>query len=324
VPLAAGHYESFYLKASSPAQPLGIWIRYTVHKRPGERAKGSLWFTLFDHGAGGPLASKVTLPAEDLAAGGGDYIRLRDSRFGEGVVEGAAPSRELRAQWSLRFASDEPPLRHLPREWMYRAPLPRTKLLSPWPAARFDGTVEANGRRIELDGWPGMVGHNWGAQHAERWIWLHGSSFEERGPGTWIDAGFGRVRLGPWTTPWIANGALTLEGERHPLGGIGRTRATRVSERRDGCEVTLPGPALTLRAVVRTERSDFVGWVYADPDGSEHQVVNCSIASMSVEVRRSNAPAAPPIELRTEWGAAYELGMRERDHGVPIQPFPDG
>jgi hypothetical protein len=23
-------------------------------------------------------------------------------------------------------------------------------------------------------------------------------------------------------------------------------------------------------------------------------------------------------------GAAYELGMREHDHGVPIQPFADG
>jgi hypothetical protein len=25
-----------------------------------------------------------------------------------------------------------------------------------------------------------------------------------------------------------------------------------------------------------------------------------------------------------EGAAAYELGMRERDHGIPIQPFPDG
>ena len=32
----------------------------------------------------------------------------------------------------------------------------------------------------------------------------------------------------------------------------------------------------------------------------------------------------PPIELHTDHGASYELGMRETDHGVPIQPFPDG
>jgi hypothetical protein len=32
----------------------------------------------------------------------------------------------------------------------------------------------------------------------------------------------------------------------------------------------------------------------------------------------------PPLTLKLAGGAAYELGMRERDHGVAIQPFPDG
>ena len=29
-------------------------------------------------------------------------------------------------------------------------------------------------------------------------------------------------------------------------------------------------------------------------------------------------------ELTVAGGAAYELGMRERDHGIEIQPYPDG
>ena len=29
-------------------------------------------------------------------------------------------------------------------------------------------------------------------------------------------------------------------------------------------------------------------------------------------------------ELDVPGGAAYELGMRERDHGMAIQPHPDG
>ena len=52
VPHGKGHYESFYLKACHPSEPLGIWIRYTVHKHSNKEPKGSLWFTLFD-GAGG-------------------------------------------------------------------------------------------------------------------------------------------------------------------------------------------------------------------------------------------------------------------------------
>ena len=43
-----------------------------------------------------------------------------------------------------------------------------------------------------------MIGHNWGAEHAERWIWLHGV-FEQ---GAWLDKALGRVKVGPVLTPW--------------------------------------------------------------------------------------------------------------------------
>jgi len=49
---ARGHYESFYLRASHPTDPLGVWIRHTIHKPPGGPPSGSVWFTLFE--AGGP------------------------------------------------------------------------------------------------------------------------------------------------------------------------------------------------------------------------------------------------------------------------------
>ena len=97
---------------------------------------------------------------------------------------------------------------------MYRAPVPKTKLLSPYPDARFDGVVRAGEREVELDGWRGMVGHNWGTQHAERWIWLHGAGFEGA-DDVWLDAAIGRIKLGLVTTPWIANGTL-YAGRRAP------------------------------------------------------------------------------------------------------------
>lgn len=307
----AGHYESFYLKASHPDEPLGVWIRYTVHKRPGHDPTGSVWFTLFGPE---PVAAKQTFPSPDT---GEDFIRIGgQASMGDGVAQGAVHSDAVDARWSLGFDTAEEPLRHLPREWMYRARLPRTKLLTPYPGAVFEGELTAGGRRIELDGWPGMIGHNWGAQHAERWIWLHGTSFEGRGPDTWIDAAIGRIKIGPWTTPWIANGVLSLDGTRHRLGGIERTRSTSVNERPDGAAMTLPAKDLRVGVEVGAPRERFVGWVYADPDGSEHNTVNCSVASLTLDVGGTR--------LTTGHGAAYELGMRETDHGVPLQPFPDG
>ena len=315
---AAGHYESFYLKASHPERPVSLWIRYTVHKRPSVPATGSLWFTLFERGAGGPRAVKETLGGP--GSGPDHYIAIGDSRFEPGRVVGRASGEGRKASWELTFTGPGEPFLHLPRDFMYRARLPKTKLLSPYPDARFSGHAEIDGHAVELDGWRGMVGHNWGAQHAERWIWMHGADFAEDADA-WFDGALGRIKLGPVTTPWIGNGVLFLDGERHRLGGIERTRATKVDEQPDRCRFELPGGGISVVGEVGAPREDCVGWVYADPDGSEHNTVNCSAADMTLTVER---PGHDARVLRAEAAAAYELGMRETDHGVPLQPFGDG
>jgi hypothetical protein len=316
---SAGHYESFYLKASHPSERLGVWIRYTVHKRPGEGPKGSLWCTLFDRSReDSPWAVKHT--TTDVGALESEYIHVGDSVFAPGAVTGQAEGEGRSASWQLSFDAEEEALRHLPRPWMYRAPIPRTKLLSPHPGARFSGRVEVDGQAVELDGWRGMVGHNWGAEHAERWIWMHGAGFAQD-EEAWLDAGLGRIRIGRYLTPWIANGMLSIGGQRLRLGGPARIRSTDVSEAPTRCDFTLPGSDLTVQGTLEAPRDDFVGWVYADPDGSEHNTVNCSVADMRLAVSR---PGRGSIQLDCEGGAAYELGMRETDHGIAIQPFADG
>jgi hypothetical protein len=317
---SAGHYESFYLRASHPSEPLGVWIRHTIHKRPGGDPTGSVWFTLFE--AGGPSASKVTVGPEAVGVPDGGYIRVGDSTITPGRAAGAAPSDQLEPTWDLSFEAGAPAFRHLPRGWMYRAPVPRTKTLSPHPSTRFSGRVEVGGRTIELDGWRGMVGHNWGAEHAERWIWTNGMGFDEY-EDAYLDAAIGRIKVGRYTTPWIGNGVLFLDGEEHRLGGIERTRATVVRDTPQGAQLVLPGKGVKVSGRVGAEHSRFVGWEYADPDPSSgaHNTVNCSIASMTLTVEREGRPA---VELHSEYGATYELGMRETDHGVPLQPFGDG
>ena len=303
-------YESWYLKASHPTEPLGVWIRYTTHEKQDGPERGSLWFTLF--GDGPPQAAKVTPGPEALSRGNGAFIRIGDSEFADGRVQGSA----LDASWELTFEHPEPELRHLPRGWMYKGPIPRTKLTSPFPAARFSGRVAFGDRAVELDAWPGMVGHNWGAEHAERWIWLHGSNFDGHGENTWLDAAIGRIKVGPWTTPWIANGVMSLDGKRIPVGGIGKARTTTIGEHPDRAVFTLPWGEASIRGEVGAPRERFVCWIYADPDGSEHNTVNCSIAELTLDLGGQT--------LHTQHGAAYELGMRETNHGMPIQPFPDG
>jgi hypothetical protein len=333
-------YESHYLRAVDLARPRGAWIRHTSHQRPGEAPTGALWCTVWDAEAGPPYAVKQSLPNPSPPAfdpggaapgrsegragrSGGSPGRSagRPGRSGGRPIRfvGRAEAEGRSAAWDLEPASAEAGLRHLPRAWMYRAPLPRTKPESPMPDAVFTGSIEAGGRRIEVAGWRGMVGHNWGSEHAERWVWLHAVGFAEA-PGAWLDVTLGRVRVAGRTTPWVANGAVALDGSRLRVGGLGRIRSTRVDARPGALEAVIGGASATIRVSVAAPLEQTVAFAYADPRGGEHHALNCSIAQVRLRVER---PGRPPVELATAFGGAYELGLPETDHGVPLQPFPD-
>jgi hypothetical protein len=316
----AGHYESFYVKACRPDGGQGIWIRHTVHKRPGEDPTGSIWFTLFDREAGAPRAAKLTVPASGLSSPAGSWIRVAEAEIGPGEARGSIEAGGLTASWSLRFDGDRDPCHYLPADWLYQAPLPRTKFVAPFPAAVFDGSLEVDGAPLEIAGWPGMIGHNWGTEHAERWIWLEGTGFAGS-PDSWFDAGAARVKLGRRVSPWVPSGFLSLNGVRHRLGGLGAIRLARIEETPTGCSFLLPGKDIVVRGRVEAPAKDFVGWIYADPKGGEHHTVNCSVADLELTVEQ---PGRPARHLALPGGAAYELGMRETDHGIQIQAFPDG
>ncbi len=316
----AGHYESFYIKACRPGGGQGVWIRHTVHKRPGAEPTASIWFVLFDRDAEGPRATKLTVPAAELSAPVGLWIRVDKAEIGPGRASGSIETEALSASWDLTFSGDAEPCKYLPADWLYEAPLPRTKFVAPFPNASFNGRLVVGGESIELSGWPGMIGHNWGTEHAERWVWLEGTGFAGDS-GTYFDAGAARVKAGPWTTPWLPSGMLVLDGEQHRLGGFGQIRNASIEPQPTACEFTLPGKDIVVHGRVSAPQKDFVGWVYADPKGPEHNTVNCSVSDLELTVER---PAEPPRQLTLSGGAAYEFGMRETDHGIPIQPYPDG
>ena len=132
-----------------------------------------------------------------------------------------------------------------------------------------------------------MVGHNWGAEHAERWIWIQANEF--RGGEGCFDAALGRIKVGPLTTPWVGNAMLELDGERHRLGGFDRIRSTRVDDEPTACEFELAGKGIKVRGEVSSEPRNFVAWVYADPVGPEHNTLNCSISDLELTVERNGA-----------------------------------
>src|SRR5215207_119559 len=321
VPQKKGHYESFYLKLCPPGGGKGAWIRHTVHKRPGEALTGALWFVLFDSEAAGPRATKRQFSADEVDALGGSYIRIADASLTDGRAIGQVATEALEAKWDLSFSDEHQPFHHLPREFLYRTALPKTKFLSPYPDAVFNGTLEVAGERIEVDDWRGMIGHNWGAEHAERWVWVQGSGFEGRSPEDYFDMAVGRIKVAGRTTPWVGNAMLMLDGRARRLGGFGHVPSTEVRELPTGASFELKGKGTKVAGTVSAPAKDFVAWIYADPVDPEHNTLNCSISDLELHVERDGRPAET---LKIQGAAAYEFGTRDTDHGIPVQPYPDG
>jgi hypothetical protein len=306
-----GHYESYFLRACDPAGGRGIWLRYTVlitgspgSGRGGAPPRGELWCTWFDRQAGPPRHARVE--AGVPRSPGEPWISMRDSTFGRSAAVGALSAPGLSARWSLRYRAADRPLLHLPARWMYRARTPKTKLAAPCPVATFDGEFDVDGRRIVVDGWPGMVGHNWGERHAESWVWVHGLGLGDDG---WLDLAIARLRLGGITTPWIANGVLSLGGRRRRLGGPGRPVA--LSAAGDRCVLRVRGRRTVLTAAVSAPPEAFVAWSYPSPDGVPAGVRNCSVADLAVTVR---GPGRGTREFAVAGTAAYEIGRRGELH----------
>ena len=116
-----------------------------------------------------------------------------------------------------------------------------------------------------------MIGHNWGAEHAERWVWIQGSGFEGHSPEDYFDMAVGRIKVAGRTTPWVGNAMLMLDGRSHRLGGFGHVPSTEVSERPTGADFELKGKGAKVTGNVSAAAKDFVAWIYADPVGPRAQ-----------------------------------------------------
>lgn len=311
-------YESFYLRCFDLRTPRGAWIRYTVTKPPGAEPTGQLWFTFFDRVAGVAVASKQTHAALTAGTDGQKLIGIGDGEVSLQGATGQAVSERCQAQWNLTFDGTQGRLAHLPYGWMYRAAYPKTKLETLRPAATFNGKLAIDDREVTVDEWVGMVGHNWGAEHADQWVWLHVAGFETS-PDTWLDLALARVRLGRAQTPWLAAGCIAIDGVRYRLGGLQSLGSTQAQPTSQGCEFAVASRSISVSGTIDAVPQCTVGWLYRDPGGDPRNVANCSIAAATLTLR---APGKNAQELSSDHGAAYEFGTRDQ-LDIELEPFAD-
>lgn len=299
-------YESWFLSARDPGPARALWIRHTRHRPRQGPESAALWCTLADRSQGCPpvVVKQVfsTFPAG--AAAGTRQFR------------GNAAMGARTAYWDLTISSPQPPLQPLRPAVLRRAPLPRTKLEASVPDGWVTGTLCVDGRTVDVSGWRGTVGRNWGSEHADSWMWLHADFGTV--PGGWLELVLARIRIGRARLPWTAMGALSLAGERVPLGGLGRR--PRVDGRPGRLTADIPSPGTRLQITVTTGDDDAVAVSYADPSGGARAVRHAALASVELNLRR---PGGREAVLSSSRGA-YEYGTSQSTGEITPEPLPEG
>jgi len=310
-----GHVESHFLKATSPDGKRAIWVKHTILSPSGapERATAQLWGIAFDRRGERPRAigAKRVVPVAEA--------HFTATPFSSEVAGGRLESTLARGEvdlvrWDLRWTPHAAPFHLYPFERMYAGRFPKQKQLSPTPDATFGGWVEVGGERWDIDGWPGMQGHNWGLGNTDVYVWAQCNAWTDAPPGTWYEGATGRIRVGPVMTPWLSVMSLHANGElyRFDRPRALLSRAVEVAFYR--WRFTAAQGPFTLEGEIHAERQDLAGLVYDNPAGPATFCLNSKLASGTLVLRRGGRTL---VELASD-RFALELGTKDPSHGVPM------
>ncbi|MCC6526787.1 MAG: hypothetical protein IT373_29330 [Polyangiaceae bacterium] len=319
-----GHLESYFIKAVDPSSTRAFWLKATIFaevSRHGGAPRAPLaeaWAISFDHRDGRRhVAAKHQLPLSEASfERDGLGVRWRTAAGESLAIEPGRTRGEVRSggrtlRWDLAFAGDERPMVPLPLPSLYRGPFPSTKLVTPYPDVRFTGELDAGGERWSVEGWRGMLGHNWGRRHGEQYAWSHCNQWEEDDELV-LELAVARVRAGGVLLP-----ALTIACLRHRGVDYDFNQPLALLRNRGSMDLRSVRFAAASRfgriaGEIAADTEDFVGLYYPNPGGAMTHCLNTKLARAHL---RFEAAGRPPLVV-TSRAAALEIATLRPDHGV--------
>lgn len=307
-----GHVESTFLKLNDPAGQRALWLKATILARRDAPPAAEGWAIAFERGAA-PVAAKrsAAFQAARFSREGLD-LECVGVEIAPRSTRGALRTRSHEIEWDLRFEGDGVPFVPLPRR-LYDRRLPTSKLVTPHPDLRFRGHYRVDGQRVEVEGWPGMQGHNWGRRHPFAYAWVHCNAWQDAGDLV-FEAITARVAIGPAAGPPLTLVLVQHRGVRHfftPPASLWRARG-RFTPRTAEFRAAAPGARLRARFAAQT--GELAGLHYEDPDGALLHCLNSKLAEGELELEVTGRPR---LEARTR-AAALEIGTRDTSHGVAM------
>jgi hypothetical protein len=305
--MSAAGYQSWFVSARDEASARALWIRHSSLRPRQGPGSSALWCTVVDRA----LSERPIVVKQAFA------VHPPEAAAGAARFRGSASMGGRAVRWELGVTARDGPLRPLRPGWLYRAPFPRTKVEATVPDGMISGTLEIDGQVVAVTDWRGTVGHNWGTEHADSWVWLHAAGFGAASDG-WLELVLARIRVGPARSPWVAAGALSVGDGRFWVGGFGHR--PRVDARPDGLAARIPSPAGWLELSVTTAEDGAVAVAYADPSGGDRRVRHAALATMDLTWHSRGRRDAAWTTCR----GAYEFGASQGMDEIELEALPDG
>lgn len=318
-----GFFEIWFLVVFDPSHGRAWWFRYTTFApaagRPDD-TRATVWAAAFQHDAPA-LALKSVRPISAFAAGGEKAfsIRIGPSVLSNGVCRGEVDSAAHRIAWDLRFDPARSVVRRGP--WLLdRLPVP-THVAHANSEVAFTGWVEVDGRRVALDGAPGLQKHIWGTRRVEELLWLYAPTFVGA-PGC-LELTQARLRRRsrlPVTSVWARVGGKAL-----PFWGIRAAPGTRITTPAPGrLEFHAATATRGVRGSASCDLDTLAGYVYRDPAGMDLYVAQSDVASCELErLARAHPLARWRVDerLHATHAVALEFHGAEPLPGVRYLPW---
>ncbi|MSP93283.1 MAG: hypothetical protein EXR79_16065 [Myxococcales bacterium] len=314
-----GHVESWFLRLNDPDQPRALWVKATIFAPLTGPALGEAWAIWFDAGKSVAWAARQSAPVEgaafpDSACTDVACCGLRVGLGRDGRAVGSLERAGVECRFDLTFQPEAGLLgAHatlFPHAWMLEAPVPRSKTLTPWPALRFDGSVTFGGDTVDVRGWRGMHGHNWGREHAEEYAWG-----QVRFDDAWVEGFTARVRMAGRLTPPISCLVVRDRDREYRWDALIDLWRQRASATDRTWTLALRGPAGEVDLSLDATDRPLACLAYANPDGRTRYCFNSKLARAVLHVRPRDAA---PFSRTSEHGGALEFLRPSADGAVEV------
>jgi hypothetical protein len=312
-----GHVESYFLRANHPTERKAVWLKATILAPLDGPAVAEAWCCTFDGDAGRVWGKRVTVPAAEATFG--DEIDVGGCRLKLGLDEGSAVGTLGDRSWDLKWrpvagALGAPLFIPFSRK-LIEAPFPKSKLVTPSPALRFSGTMRWGDETVDLDGWTGMQGHNWGNQHAHTYAWGQCVFLDGDGEPYCMAEGFSaRILIGSWLTPVLSGLTVRHGGRAYRFSRLVDLWRQRAEMGASSWSLRMRGSDGEAMLSMRARPEDVACLGYTNPDGHLSYCLNSKMAATTLRVNPVNGDA---FECHSPHGGALEFLQRDPDPRYP-------